>query len=847
VADLVGDRRGLARRRRVAAGAVLVVAALAAGAVLLAWRQYDDGKQHALNEAHARVVLTATVFDTYFAGEFGTLESIAKSPPVEARNLPEMAAYFKSVQPPAGRLFTGGLGWIDRQGISRVSTTPTKGAPVDVADRGYFQRVVTTLEPYVSNGLVTKSRQQRVVVMAVPTFDTQGALTGVLAGALNLEGAVTSQPETNLGYQGLVIVDRSGQELTSPDFVRAQNTALLARMRKKKDEVLVDQRGLSGQGGRVVAYDTSAAPGWVIAIDRSASSVFASARNTFVLQVTSIVVVALLALALIAWALRRVNRAADVERDRTQITTELSRSLADASTPADVSAALAASLSASFPSALAVVGLRLPDETMLSLTGVEGTFALTLDRKDPSLLEPAIAAFESGEAVFAGSESGVRRSFPGLHRGQAGRIRSAFATPIVTRNERLIGAVSLLWRSQRRLNANDRARIVSYVELASQAFTRTIRQEREHEAAITLQRSLLPDELPAEDGVALAVRYQAGSAGLEVGGDWYDAVRRPDGIFLVSVGDVAGRGIRAATLMAQLRNAFRAYAFEHSSPAEVVRRMTRHVPDEEMVTTVCLSLDPYSRDYRYSVAGHPPPLLVDDATAEVTRLDRGGAPPLGFVDAPGIVEASGTLPARATLIAYTDGLVERRGANIDDGIDLLASVLASVAAAEDDADEIASGVLRGVLQGSVGADDDAAFMVVRSHGVPARVAVELPADPSVLAPLRRRLDRWLMLRGVAENDRVDTILAVHEACINAIEHGYRLAGGTIRLRLDHTGEELSMQIEDEGDWKPPTPDPRRGRGTLIMQATMASARVEHDGHGTRVTLARLLGAGLRRR
>jgi len=417
----------------------------------------------------------------------------------------------------------------------------------------------------------------------------------------------------------------------------------------------------------------------------------------------------------------------------------------------------------------------------------------------------------------------------------------------VTRNERLIGAVSLLWRSQRRLSANDRARIGSYVELASQAFTRTIRQEREHEAAITLQRSLLPDELPAADGMVLAVRYQAGSAGLEVGGDWYDAVRRPDGIFLISVGDVAGRGIRAATLMAQLRNAFRAYAFEHASPAEVLRRLTRHVPDEEMVTTVCLSVDPYSREYCYSLAGHPPPLLVDDATAAVTRLDGGGAPPLGFVEPSAIVEASGTLPDRATLIAYTDGLVERREASIDGGIDLLASVLTSVAAAEDDADEIASGVLRGVLQGSVGADDDAAFMVVRTHGVPARVAVELPADPHVLAPLRKRLDRWLTLRGVAEEDRVDAILAAHEACINAIEHGYGLTGGTIRLRLDHDGDRLSMQIEDEGEWKPPTADPRRGRGTLIMQATMASARVEHDGNGTRVTLARRLGSGLRRR
>ena len=98
-----------------------------------------------------------------------------------------------------------------------------------------------------------------------------------------------------------------------------------------------------------------------------------------------------------------------------------------------------------------------------------------------------------------------------------------------------------------------------------------------------------------------------------MGGDWYDAVRRPDGIVHLSVGDVIGKGIGAAMLMGRHRNAFRAYAYECASPAEIVRRMIRHVDSDEMIITVaCVSFDPYTRELTYACAGHLPPLLIDD-------------------------------------------------------------------------------------------------------------------------------------------------------------------------------------------------------------------------------------------
>src|SRR5438093_3752757 len=136
--------------------------------------------------------------------------------------------------------------------------------------------------------------------------------------------------------------------------------------------------------------------------------------------------------------------------------------------------------------------------------------------------------------------------------------------------------------------------------------------EREHRIAETLQRSLLPDRLPEIPGVLLAARYVPATTDLEVGGDWYDVVQLPDGRVGLAIGDVAGHGLRAASTMAQLRMALRAYALEEGSPSRVVSRI-RHlvrllVPD--IVTLIYLIFDPDSGTLRFANAGHPPPLLV---------------------------------------------------------------------------------------------------------------------------------------------------------------------------------------------------------------------------------------------
>jgi serine phosphatase RsbU (regulator of sigma subunit)/anti-sigma regulatory factor (Ser/Thr protein kinase) len=400
--------------------------------------------------------------------------------------------------------------------------------------------------------------------------------------------------------------------------------------------------------------------------------------------------------------------------------------------------------------------------------------------------------------------------------------------------------VTLLLPDEEPLSKTDEVLVAAQAEHAGRALTRARRYAQEHDVAIALQRSLLPETLPKIEGIDLAGRYSAGGVGLEVGGDWYDALRRPDGIVHLTVGDVAGRGIAAAVLMGQLRHAYRALAFEHTSPAEIARRMLRHVPDAGMATAVFLTFDPFTGELAYTSAGHPPTLLHDAETGEVTLLDQAASPPLGWAQGKAIGEERLQLTSQSTLLAYTDGLVERRGASIDDGIELLGRLLAEHA--ERPAASACDAILNSVLSASP-ADDDMALLLVKATEVPATLAIEVPSEPQEMRSVRLRVGTWLDRRGVGEDQRADTVLAITEACNNAIEHGYRGQGGTIRLSLEHRGNTLAISVEDEGRWREPRPDPTRGRGLVIMKSTMHRADITPGKAGTRVDLELKLPGG----
>ena len=250
-------RRVVQFRRRLGAGALVILTVVVGVSALLAWRQYDAEKKKDLVEMKARVVLASTVFDTYFAGQLGLLSSIAASPSVVSADQVAMRTYFTRLESGKAKPFTGGLvGSTARASAASRAIAAPERPPLSVADRSYFKAVVATGAPFVSEGLVTRAANRRVVIMAVPTRDGAGRLTGVLAGALELKPSPTDQRSIDLGFEGLVILDRAGQQVTLASFARPANAAILARI-KSGEGVLTDVRGLDGSSDRVVAYANS--------------------------------------------------------------------------------------------------------------------------------------------------------------------------------------------------------------------------------------------------------------------------------------------------------------------------------------------------------------------------------------------------------------------------------------------------------------------------------------------------------------------------------------------------------------------------------------------------------------
>ncbi|MEV4753561.1 fused response regulator/phosphatase [Micromonospora sp. NPDC049559] len=232
--------------------------------------------------------------------------------------------------------------------------------------------------------------------------------------------------------------------------------------------------------------------------------------------------------------------------------------------------------------------------------------------------------------------------------------------------------------------------------------------DEEHRIAVTLQRSLLPQRIPRIGGLDLAVRYEPASAQTEIGGDFYELVML-DGHLLVAIGDVAGHSLHAATVMAELRHAVRAYAVEGHQPGAMLERvdaLMRTLLPGEFATICVLLVEPSTGRIRMASAGHLPPLIVRDGGIEFVEHR---APLLGVrADRPADLEF--TLPAGATLVLYTDGLVERRDADIDEGLRALARVAASV---DGNLDRYCDRLLAELAPAEI--QDDLAMVVLRRH------------------------------------------------------------------------------------------------------------------------------------
>ena len=365
--------------------------------------------------------------------------------------------------------------------------------------------------------------------------------------------------------------------------------------------------------------------------------------------------------------------------------------------------------------------------------------------------------------------------------------------------------------------------------------------EREHRIAETLQRSLLPDRLPEIPGVLLAARYVPASTDMEIGGDWYDVVQLPDGRVGLAIGDVAGHGLRAASTMGQLRMALRVCALEERSPTRVVTRLRHLVRGQlgsDFATLVYLVFDPDSGTVRFANAGHPPPLVVEGKEG-ASYLEGGLGPPLGAVGFPDrYLDVTYHLAAGSTLFLFTDGLVERRGATIRDGLDRLKAL---AAASDEDLEAMCDHVLLSMVESDV--SDDVALLALR----PVRLASEplllrLPAEPYVLASLRQTLRRWLREIEASPQVANDILIACGEACANVIQHAYGAKEGLLEVDLVLLDGTVEVTVRDHGTWRPIS-GRDGGHGERLMQGLMDSVNVNSGSGGTIVQMKRRLQTG----
>ena len=350
-------------------------------------------------------------------------------------------------------------------------------------------------------------------------------------------------------------------------------------------------------------------------------------------------------------------------------------------------------------------------------------------------------------------------------------------------------------------------------------------ERRQRETAVTLQRSLLPQELEQPDDLRIAATYHPGGTEAAVGGDWYDVITLGGGRTALVIGDVMGRGVRAAAVMGQLRTAVRAYARLDLPPHEVLQLLdglAAEIDANQIATCAYAIHDPNEGKLIYSSAGHLP-ILVRDENGTVLRADEPTGPPLGTG---GWMHTSGSIPLApgSTAALYTDGLVERRDADLDEGIAALERALAGATGTPQ--------VVCDRLVRSAGVtpdhDDDVAVLVLQH---PARTgadselfrnaALELLGGVEA-APRARAFASGVLTSWRFPADLHDLgVLATSELVANSLQHGTP----PMRLRLRRTDRRLIIEVTDGDDHLPrrrrAEPGDESGRGIAIV-ATIAS-------------------------
>jgi serine phosphatase RsbU (regulator of sigma subunit) len=393
---------------------------------------------------------------------------------------------------------------------------------------------------------------------------------------------------------------------------------------------------------------------------------------------------------------------------------------------------------------------------------------------------------------------------------------SMLLLPLIARETTLGFFACIRHKGYRRFDAYDAEIGLEFASRSAIFIDNARRYSRERATALTLQRSLLPTGLSAPSSVEVRHRYLPGSKMIEVGGDWYESIVLPGGRVALVVGDVAGHGVRAAVTMGRLRTAIKTLARLELPPAETLQQLDELMHElgqrePHFATCVYAVFDAVSGTCEVASAGHLPPLLVSP-DGEREFLDVAPSPPLGIGSGP-IQTRVFKIRDGSLLVLYTDGLVERRTSDIDEGLTRLRDTFGPGSTARP-LEELCKATLAGVY-----ADhqrDDIAVLVARlrrltpDQHVTWKLASELTSARRARMLVRRRLRRW----GLSELIPTAELLA-SELVTNAV----RYAQGSIALRLVREGGLVCEVLDDSaalprlrhaGD------EDERGRGLQVV-------------------------------
>lgn len=362
----------------------------------------------------------------------------------------------------------------------------------------------------------------------------------------------------------------------------------------------------------------------------------------------------------------------------------------------------------------------------------------------------------------------------------------------------------------------DEAFLTEIAQRAGAVLTATAVREQEHESLLRLQKALLPDRLRDHPAIDIAASYEAAASVLAVGGDWYDTFLWSERHYGIVVGDVVGHGIDAAAAMGRLRAASATLiAAGEPHPRAMLDAIERCAggPDGiDFLTAFVAVVDTETGRLRYASAGHPPALVIR-GEGETQALDDALSAPICSLRVRKRPHATVDLAPDDVVVAFTDGLVERRDRTVHDGLAELFSLARTLR--DDDVEDLNRRLIERMVADS---GDDVVAVSLRFAPSRDRFRSRFPAKRSELAPLRERLGAWLESNAVGPDLHQRVMLGTAEACANAVEHAYRsLQPGEVGVRAGWDGSALVVVVNDAGVWQEAqTSSVNRGRGLTII-------------------------------